>query len=78
MQAPADLTMENIRDEIDSTLEFLQIENSRDTVVGDATLKGISGGQKRRVSFGVETVAGFSVLLADLPTNGLDSVTAHE
>ena len=44
--------------------------------MGNAMIRGISGGERRRLSFGVEMVVGHSVLLADLPTNGLDSATA--
>ena len=40
-------------------------------------LRGINGGEKRRVSFGIEMVAGHACILADLPTNGLDSSSAY-
>ena len=39
-------------------------------------MRGISGGEKRRVSFGLELVGGHNLILADLPTNGLDSGSA--
>lgn len=49
----------------------------RPSLVGDTKkVRGISGGERRRLSF-CQEVAGFaSILLADLPTNGLDSATA--
>ena len=48
----------------------------RESKVGDKKIRGISGGERRRLSFCTE-VGGFaSVLIADLPTNGLDSATA--
>ena len=48
-----------------------------ETYIGDNSVRGVSGGEKRRVSFGVEMVAGRECLLADLPTNGLDSASAY-
>ena len=49
-----------------------------DTVVGDQFVRGISGGEKRRVSVGVETLGGRTLLLADSPTNGLDAASAFD
>ena len=57
-------------------LKFLGLLHVKDNIVGNAMIRGISGGERRRLSFGVEMVVGHSVLLADLPTNGLDSATA--
>ena len=57
-------------------LKFLGLSHVKDNIVGNAMIRGISGGERRRLSFGVEMVVGHSVLLADLPTNGLDSATA--
>jgi len=50
----------------------------RNEQVGDAVDRGISGGERRRLSF-CQEIGGFtSVLLADMPTNGLDSGTAFK
>jgi ABC-type multidrug transport system ATPase subunit len=59
-------------------MKLLGISHTANTPVGDAVLRGISGGEKRRLGFGLEMVAGHSVILADLPTNGLDSATAYD
>ncbi|GAA5832003.1 hypothetical protein JCM3770_006589, partial [Rhodotorula araucariae] len=48
-----------------------------DNLVGGELLKGISGGEKRRVSLGVQLISGAAVLYADEPLTGLDAFTAQ-
>ena len=58
-------------------LSTLDLHACAHTRVGDAELKGISGGEKRRLSLGVQLLADPAVCLLDEPTTGLDAFTAR-
>mmetsp|Transcript_2872 Transcript_2872/g.8747 ORF Transcript_2872/g.8747 Transcript_2872/m.8747 type:complete len:674 (+) Transcript_2872:44-2065(+) len=55
----------------------LGLENALDTKIGNIFIPGISGGQKRRLSTGVELFKKPSILLCDEVTTGLDSAAAY-
>jgi ABC-type multidrug transport system ATPase subunit len=57
---------------------MLGLHGCKDTVVGDQALKGISGGQKRRVTMGEMVVCPRPVKFMDGISNGLDSATAFD
>lgn len=44
--------------------------NCADSIVGDAKVRGISGGEKKRLSIACELIASPSVIFADEPTTG--------
>ena len=54
----------------------LKLESCMDTLVGSYAIKGISGGEKKRVSIAFELISDPQVVMLDEPTSGLDSLTA--
>lgn len=61
---------------VQELLRDLGLENVARSTVGAGGGRGISGGERRRVSIGVDLVHDPAILLLDEPTSGLDSVAA--
>lgn len=72
-----DVTLAEINELVDATLKALGIEECADTWIGNALIKGISGGQRKRTSVGVELITNPSLFFLDEPTSGLDSYTSY-
>lgn len=69
-------TPEEKKQRVDAIINTVGLQNSRHTKAGNAFLKGLSGGQKRRLSLGIALVGSPSVLFLDEPTSGLDAAAA--
>ncbi|XP_049405945.1 ABC transporter G family member 7 isoform X2 [Solanum stenotomum] len=66
------------RDEYVNNLLFKTgLVSCADSRIGDAKFRGISGGEKKRLSLACELIASPSVVFADEPTTGLDAFQAE-
>ena len=70
------MTDEEIEEKIESLLRNLRLTSCGDTMVGNLSIKGLSSGEKKRVSVGMELIHDPELLLLDEPTSGLDSHSA--
>ncbi|KAL7525097.1 hypothetical protein ACHAXR_001883, partial [Thalassiosira sp. AJA248-18] len=61
---------------IASIIDALGLTEQKNTIVGDIFRRGLSGGQKRRLSIGLEALSNPKNLYLDEPTSGLDSESA--
>ncbi|KAK2369589.1 ABC transporter G family member [Trifolium repens] len=60
-----------------NVIDQLGLTKCKDSIVGSAYLRGVSGGERKRVSIGQELLINPSLLFLDEPTSGLDSTTAQ-
>mmetsp|Transcript_21709 Transcript_21709/g.32220 ORF Transcript_21709/g.32220 Transcript_21709/m.32220 type:complete len:1460 (+) Transcript_21709:30-4409(+) len=65
-----------IEERVEAVINLLGLSKAADTLIGDNLLRGISGGEKKRVTIGIEFMKGPGLYLLDEPTTGLDAKTA--
>ncbi|KAL6064490.1 ABC2 type transporter superfamily protein, variant 2 [Balamuthia mandrillaris] len=61
---------------VDILLQLLQLAHRADNIVGDDFVRGVSGGEKKRVTIGTEVIKLSQLLLLDECTTGLDASAA--
>ncbi|XP_059648379.1 pleiotropic drug resistance protein 3-like [Cornus florida] len=62
----------------DYILKILGLDTCADTLVGDAMRRGVSGGQKKRLTTGEMIIGPTKALFMDEISNGLDSSTTYQ
>ncbi|XP_041352326.1 ATP-binding cassette sub-family G member 8-like isoform X2 [Gigantopelta aegis] len=77
LKLPTTFTESEVLDRVSSVIAELGLSHVSDTRVGNSEMRGLSGGERRRVSIGIQLLLDPSVLFLDEPTSGLDSFTAH-
>ncbi|KDP29036.1 hypothetical protein JCGZ_16425 [Jatropha curcas] len=73
---PRSLSKSKKKARVQALIDQLGLRNAAKTVIGDEGHRGVSGGERRRVSIGIDIVHDPILLFLDEPTSGLDSTSA--
>ncbi len=73
---PSSVPWQEKRRKAEQVMKFIGLEEVADVKVGNSLCKGISGGQQKRLSLGIELINAPPMLIVDEPTSGLDSDAA--
>ena len=77
LRLPSSTTFQQRKQLVEEVIRELGLKECADTQVGDGIKKGgCSGGERRRVSIGVQMLRNPSILFLDEPTTGLDATSA--
>ncbi|KAK3422401.1 hypothetical protein EUGRSUZ_G02776 [Eucalyptus grandis] len=74
---PRTLSKSKKRMRVQALIDQLGLQNAAKTVIGDEGHRGVSGGERRRVSIGIDIIHDPIILFLDEPTSGLDSTSAY-
>jgi ABC-type multidrug transport system ATPase subunit len=77
LQFPNSMSIAEKKKQADITLREMGIQDAIKTRVGGYGSKGLSGGQKRRLSICIEILTHPRLLFLDEPTSGLDSAASY-
>ncbi|RYR17335.1 hypothetical protein Ahy_B03g062100 [Arachis hypogaea] len=77
LQFPDSMPISEKKERADVTIREMGLQNAIHTRVGGWSSKGLSGGQKRRLSICIEILTRPRLLFLDEPTSGLDSAASY-
>ncbi|MFS7940528.1 putative ABC transporter, AAA+ ATPase domain, ABC-2 type transporter [Helianthus anomalus] len=77
LRLPNSLTSQQKIAKAEDVINQLGLTRCKTSIIGGSRLRGISGGERKRVSIGQEMLINPSLLFLDEPTSGLDSTTAQ-
>ncbi|KAM6972373.1 broad substrate specificity ATP-binding cassette transporter ABCG2-like [Aplochiton taeniatus] len=77
LRLPSSVPQREKEARINHLIDELGLSKVADSKVGTEMIRGISGGERKRTSIGMEMIIDPSVLFLDEPTTGLDASTAY-
>ncbi|XP_012065776.2 LOW QUALITY PROTEIN: ABC transporter G family member 25 [Jatropha curcas] len=77
LRLPKSLSQKEKTSVAESVISELGLTKCENTIIGNSFIRGVSGGERKRVSIAHEMLINPSLLILDEPTSGLDSTAAH-
>ncbi|KAL7748177.1 hypothetical protein RI367_006361 [Sorochytrium milnesiophthora] len=77
LRLPPTVSLAEKEKRVEEIIHMLGIYKCRNTVIGTATQKGVSGGERKRACMAMELITDPSIVFLDEPTSGLDTYTAY-
>ncbi|KAM7249994.1 hypothetical protein ACFE04_021877 [Oxalis oulophora] len=77
LQLPDTMSNSEKKERAECTIREMGLQDSINTRIGGWGVKGVSGGQKRRVGISIELLTRPKLLFLDEPTSGLDSAASY-
>ncbi|XP_042435659.1 ABC transporter G family member 22-like isoform X1 [Zingiber officinale] len=75
LRLPRTMSRQQKEERVVNVITELGLQRCQDTIVGGSFIRGVSGGERKRVCIGNEILVNPSLLFLDEPTSGLDSTT---
>jgi ABC-type multidrug transport system ATPase subunit len=76
LRLPKSLSLAMKTERVTQVISELGLLGAKDTIIGNAMVRGVSGGERKRVSIGLELLHDPNLVFMDEPTSGLDSFQA--
>ncbi|XP_053377061.1 ATP-binding cassette sub-family G member 5-like [Mercenaria mercenaria] len=77
LKLPGNKTAKEIDRQVSQVILQMGLKDVADTKIGSSIIRGISGGEQRRVTIAIQLLKDPDMILLDEPTSGLDSYTAR-
>ncbi|XP_076095553.1 ATP-binding cassette sub-family G member 5-like [Mytilus galloprovincialis] len=77
LRLPGAYNDKEINAEVNRVIADMGLKHVADSKIGGSVIRGISGGERRRVTIAIQLLQNPKILLLDEPTTGLDSCTTR-
>jgi ABC-type multidrug transport system ATPase subunit len=75
MRLPGDLPDEKVVETVERVLTRMGLAHIKNSIIGDEQVRGVSGGQRKRVNIALELLTEPKIIYLDEPTSGLDATS---
>eukprot|EP00808_Paulinella_micropora_P004389 g47150.t1 len=78
LKLPATMSQQDKIARVEQVISMLKLDKCADSMVGNSVVKGISGGELKRLAVAMSMIRQPAALFLDEPTSGLDALAAYQ